>query len=165
VEFSVEQTYTAEPEAVARAYASPQLYEHLDGLGKLGRPEVLEHRVEGSIVQLAVRYWFVGALAPAVTAVVDPRRLSWVEHSTHDLAELTVGFRLVPDHYRDRLEAEGRSAVVPRPGRGAVRTVTGTLRVRALLVAGKVERAIVSGLREHLAAEAPIVDRTIADRA
>ena len=44
-------------------------------------------------------------------------------------------------------------------GDGTRRTVSGELRVKALLVAGKVEQAIVSGLGEYLVAEAPAVDR------
>jgi hypothetical protein len=35
--------------------------------------------------------------------------------------------------------------------------VTGDVRVRVLLVGGQVERAIVSGLTEHLAEEAAVV--------
>jgi hypothetical protein len=163
MDFSIEQSYAADADAVARAYASPDLYERLDGLGKLGRPEVLDHRADGDIVELAVRYWFVGELAPAVTAVVDPARLSWVERTTHDLAERTVRFRFDPDHYRDRLQAEGWATVAPRVVAGSRRTVTGRLTVRALLVGSTVEKAIVSGLREHLVAEAPIVDRAISE--
>ena len=161
MDFFVEQTYAATPDAVARAYATAELYAELDGLGKLGELEVLDRQVDRSVVRLAVRYRFVGNLAPAVTAVLDPRRLTWVEHSTHDLAERTVTFRLVPDHYRDRLTSEARGAVVPGRRSGSVRSITGTLKVRALLVGSTVERAIVSGLREHLVAEAPVVDRTI----
>ena len=89
MDFTVIQVFAAGADAVARAYASPELYEHLVGLPKLGTPEVLDHRVDGDIVRLQVRYRFVGDLSPAVTAVVDPRRLSWVEHSTHDLAART----------------------------------------------------------------------------
>jgi hypothetical protein len=165
MDFEIDQAYESDPDAVARAYASPELYGRLDGLGKLGEPEVLDHAADGDIVRLAVRYRFVGHLSPAVTAVVDPARLTWVEHSTHDLAARTLEFHLVPDHYRDRLRAEGTGAIVARALGGSARTIAGSLKVRALVVGSSVERAIVSGLREHLAAEAPVVDRTIAESA
>src|SRR5690606_35944468 len=113
------------------------------------------------LVHLEIRYRFTGDLSPAVTAVVDPRRLTWVEHSTHDLVARTVRYHLVPDHYPDRLQSSGFSSVEPS-GSGSVRTVTGRLRVRALMVAGVVERAIVSGLQEHLADEVAAVDRFLA---
>ena len=162
MDFTVTQSFAADPDRVARAYASPDLYGHMVGLPKLGTPEVLDHRVADDLVHLQVRYRFVGDLAPAVTAVVDPRRLTWIEHSTHDLVTCTVRYHLVPDHYADRLQSSGSSSVAP-DGTGSRRTVTGRLKVRALVVGGAVERAIVSGLSEHLVDEVQVVDRYLAD--
>jgi Protein of unknown function (DUF2505) len=161
VDFTVSQPFAADADAVARAYASPALYERLVGLPKLGPPEVLEHRVENGLVHMQIRYRYVGDLSPAVTAVIDPARLTWVEHSRHDLAARAVRYHLAPDHYPDRLQSAGSCTVTPE-GDGCVRTVTGRLKVRALAVGGAVERAIVSGLREHLGAEAGLVDRYLA---
>lgn len=160
MDFTVIQAFAPSTDAVARAYASPELYEHLVGLPKLGAPEVIDCRDDNDLVHLQVRYRFVGELSPAVTAVVDPRRLSWVEHSTHDVAAHTVRYRLVPDHYADRLQSSGSCSIEPQSD-GSVRTVTGRLKVRALVVGGAVERAIVSGLREHLAAEVAVVERFV----
>jgi hypothetical protein len=160
MDFTVTQAFTAGADAVARAYASPELYEHLVGLPKLGAPEVIDRRDDNDLVHLQVRFRFVGDLSPAVTTVIDPRRLSWVEHSTHDLAARTVRYRLVPDHYADRLQSSGSCSIEPN-GDGSVRTVSGRLRVRARVVGGAVERAIVSGLREHLAAEVAVVERFV----
>lgn len=162
MDFTVTQDFAADIDAVARAYASPDLYPQLTGLPKLGTPQVLDHRVDGDRVELQVRYRFVGGLSPAVTAVIDPRRLSWVEHSAHDLARHTVTYRLVPDHYPDRLQSSGSCAIEPA-GDGSTRTVTGRLKVKALVVGGAVERAIVSGLREHLVDEVAVVDRFVAE--
>jgi hypothetical protein len=97
-----------------------------------------------------------------VTAVIDPRRLSWIEHSVHDLADGIMRFRIEPDHYADRLQASGQATIVARAGGGSRRTVTGSVRVRVLLAGPRVERVIVSGMRDNLAAEAPLVDRIIA---
>ena len=162
MDFMIDQVFTAGGDAVARAYASPELYEQLVGLPKLGAPEVLDRRVDGDIVHLQIRYRFVGDLSPAVTAVVDPRKLSWVEHSVHDLVARTVTYRLDPDHYPDRLQSSGSCTIVDRTNGGSVRTVTGTLKVKALIVGSAVERAIVSGLREHLTAEVAVVDQFVA---
>jgi hypothetical protein len=161
MDFTVSQTFDADADAVALAYASAELYEHMVGLPKLGPPDVLDRRLENDVVHLQVRFRFVGDLSPAVTAVVDPRRLSWVEHSSHDLAARTVRYRLAPDHYSDRLQSSGSCSIAP-DGDGSVRTLTGRLKVRALVVGGAVERAIVSGLREHLAAEVAVVERYVA---
>jgi hypothetical protein len=162
MDFAVIQDFDADADAVARAYASPELYPRLTGLPKLGTPEVVDHRVDGDRVELQLRYRFVGDLSPAVTAVIDPRRLTWVEHSTHDLDRRTVTYRLVPDHYPDRLQSSGSCTLEPA-GTGSTRTVTGRLKVKALVVGGAVERAIVSGLREHLADEVAVVDRFVVE--
>ena len=161
MDFTVTQAFDADADQVTRAYASAELYGHLVGLPKLSTPEVLHHREDNGLVHLQVRYRFVGDLSPAVTVLLDPRRLTWVEHSTHDLAARTVRYRLVPDHYADRLQSSGSCVVTPE-GDGCVRTVAGRLKVKALAVGGAVERAIVSGLQEHLDAEVAVVDRFVA---
>ena len=163
MDFMLDQVFAAGGDAVARAYASAELYEHLVGLPKLSTPDVLDRRVDGTTARLQLRYKFIGDLSPAVTAVVDPDKLTWVEHSEHDLAARRVRYRLAPDHYADRLQSSGSCAITDRTNGGSVRTVTGSLKVRALIVGGAVERAIVSGLKEHLAAEVALVDRYIAD--
>ena len=162
MDFTVDQVFAAGGNAVARAYADPALYDHLVGLPKLDTPEVLDHRVDGTMVRLAIRYRFIGDLSAAVTAVVDPRKLSWVEHSLHDLAARRIRYKLAPDHYADRLQSAGTCAITDRDNGGSVRTVKGSLKVKALIVGGAVERAIVSGLREHLAGEVALVERYVA---
>lgn len=165
--FELTQRFTSPASAVDRAYAEPDLYPTLVGLPKLGDIEVLRHQHQpgpgGDVVRatMAIRFGFTGDLPGAVTAVVDPDRLTWIQETEHDLVTAATTFRLVPDHYADRLAASGRAVVAPA-GDGCTRTVSGDLTVRALLVAGKVERAIVSGLAEYLEAEAPAVDRYLA---
>ena len=74
MDFTVEQTFAAEPDAVARAYASSDLYGHLVDLPKLGTPEVLDRRVDNGLVHLQIRYRFVGELSPAVAIERAPWR-------------------------------------------------------------------------------------------
>jgi len=161
VRFTVDQRVRGEPRAVARALADAEMYATLPDLPKLSRPEVLERAVDGGVVDLAIRYRFEGDLSPAVTAVVDPSRLSWVERSRHDLSALTGTFSMQPDHYADRLSCRGTFRYAPQ-GSDTIRVVEGDLKVRALLVGGAVERAIVSGLREHLEHQAPAITAYLA---
>ena len=156
--FELRQRFAASPNEVDRAYTDPDLFATLVGLPKLGGIRVLDHHVSGDQVKMRVHYSFTGDLPAAVTAVVDPERLTWVQESAHDLSSGVTTFRLVPDHYPDRLKASGKVVVSPL-GNGAQRVLSGELKVRALLVAGAVEGAIVSGLGEYLDAEAPAVDR------
>lgn len=155
--FTIDQRFRASPDAVARAYADPDLYLALQGLPKMSRPEVVSHQSSGDEVLLEIRYRFSGNLSSAARAVLDPARLTWVEHTTHDLASRTTTFRMVPDHYGDRFGCSG-SYRFEADGTGTRRRCEGDIKVRALLVAGAVENAIVSGLREHLTDEVAVVD-------
>jgi hypothetical protein len=155
--FELRQRYTVDPGALGRAYADPALYAAFVDLPRAGRPEVLEHHADGDVVELKVRWRFSAHLSPAARAVIDPDRLSWVQASTHDLAAGLVTFRMLPDHYADRFRCSGEYRFEP-DGDGARRIVGGDLRIKAPLVAGAVERAIVSGLEEQLAGEVPIVE-------
>ena len=161
--FRAEQGFKAPVDVVARAFTEPGFYALLGQLPKLGQPEVLEHRRDGDRVQLAVRYRFTGHVSGAVRRVIDPARLSWVEHSTHDLERLEVELRMVPDHYANRLRFSGRYAFSP-DGSGSRRVAEGEVVVTGVpLVGSAVERAIVSGIEEHLAGEVAVVERWVAD--
>lgn len=159
--FTVDQHFAAAPDDVARAFADPQLYVAFQDLPKLSRPDVLSHDADGDVVIMQIRYRFSGDLSPAARAVLDPARLTWVEHATHDLANRTTTFTMVPDHYRDRFQCSGTYRF-DAGGGGTVRHCQGEVRVKALLVAGAVEGAIVSGLREHLDDEIAVVDAYLA---
>jgi len=167
--FEIEQKIAGPVEAVARIYSGSRFYEQLGGLPKLGRPEVLERREEGSLVHLSVRFRFTGNLSPAVTAVIDPAKLTWVEESVHDLDGHAVTFRMNPDHYADRLRSQGSVHYRPDGDATTRRLTVGELSVKVPLllgggrVAGVVEGAIVSGLRDHFAAEVEVVERLLAD--
>ena len=161
--FEIAQEFSGPPDAVARIYTEPRFYELLGGFPKLGHPEVLDRREEGSAVHLAVRFRFTGNLSGAVTKVVDPNKLSWVEDSVHDLERLTMMFRMKPDHYADRLRSEGTARCQPNGAGGTRRLTEGELAVRVPLVGRSAEGAIVSGLREHLAAEVQVVERLLSD--
>lgn len=156
--FELVQDFSSSASDVIAAYADPDLYPTLVGLPKLGGIELLDHEADEARARLRIRYTFTGHLPGAVTAVVDPDRLTWVQETDHDLVTGVTSFVLKPDHYADRLKASG-SFRITEHGRGSRRTVTGDLKVHALLVSGRVEQAIVSGLEEYFVAEAPAVDR------
>jgi hypothetical protein len=142
---------------VLATYTDPAFYAALDGLPKVGEPRVLEHRVEGDRVVLRVHYRFTADLPSAALRVIDADKLTWVEETTYDLAAATSRSKLLPDHYPDRLQASA-TATFTAEGTGAVRRIDGELKVRMPLVGGKVEGAIVSGLKEHLVDEARIAN-------
>jgi hypothetical protein len=154
--FEVDQLIGAPVEAVIAAMGDPAYYGSLAGLPDVVAPEVLDRRQEGNRVRLRVRQGFAGSLAPAARAVLDPAKLTWVTELEIDPAAAAATFALLPDHYRDRLEASGNYRFVVE-GEGTRRMVDGDLVVHFPLVARAVERAIVSGLCRYLADEAVLL--------
>lgn len=159
--FVFEQRIAGDPDAVQAVFLEPGFYEDLAQLPRLGAPVLLDQRRDGDVVVQRVRYRFAGELSSAARAVLDPSRLTWVDESVHDLRARTVRFRLLPDHYPDRLTCAGTYRFTAA-GPATVRTAEGELRVRAMFVAGAVERAIVGGLRDHLGEETAVIERWVA---
>ncbi len=162
--FDAVQHIAAPADRVAEAYANPDFYATLSGLPPLSPPEVLSHEVDGETVRLRIRYRYVAELSSVVRAAVDPSKLSWVEVSTHRLVDCEVTFRMEPDHYADRFQASGSNRFDPSDdGTSTVRRSSGDVAIRMPLVGRRVEKAIVSGLQDHLTAEVPFIERWVAE--
>jgi hypothetical protein len=165
--FTIDQTFAGPLDDVEAAFVDPAFLERLSTLPKLGRP-TLVHRVEsGDLVHQWVKYAFTGEVSSAVRRVVDPARLTWVEESTLDRRTHRTTWRIVPDHYRNLLRSEGTFQLTPLDDGGGARTrrtAEGELRVTVPLVGGKVERAIVDGLREHAALEEGVLDEWLGSK-
>jgi Protein of unknown function (DUF2505) len=160
VRFELVQRVQAPLDVVEAAYIDPEFLIELGKLPKLGHPELLEQRDRGTEVWQRLRYAFRGHLSAAVTAVVDPNQLSWVEESTLDRATHRTTFRIVPDHYGRMLEASGQVTLTEDQGGAATtRRTTGDLSVHVPFVGHKVETAIIAGLREHAELEVGVLER------
>lgn len=156
MKFDLTQDFDASAASVMAVYCDPDFYPALDGIGKIGDPSVLSRDERGDQVVMRVRFRFTGDLPSAALAIVRPERLTWVEVTTYDLGKLTAHSEIQPDHYADRLQASATSHFADHDG-GSTRAVSGELKVRALLVGGQVEKAIVSGMREHFVDEERVV--------
>jgi len=164
MKFVIDQQIDAAPEAVAATYANPDFYATLIGLPNLGTPEVLSHDIDGDSVKLRIRYRLVRDLSAPVRAVVDPNKLTWVEVSTHRLADRDVTFRMDPDNYADRFKSSGSYRFdAGDDGSGTALRGSGDVSIRMALVGRRVEDAIVTGLKEHLAAQVPLVERWVSE--
>lgn len=157
VEFHIEQRFAGGLEAVEAAFCSPELLSRLATLPKVGGAELLEQRDDTTTFFQRVRYRFTGDLSAAVTAVVDPDKLSWVEESTLDRATHVTRWKIVPDHYATRLTCAGTFRLTGKADDLTVRATDAEIKVHFPFVGGKVEKAIVSGLKEHAAAEEAVV--------
>lgn len=156
--FVVDQALPGSVDAVLGAFTDPSYLGVLDGLAKVGAPEVLDQERDGNIVRQRVRYRFTGDLSPAVTSVIDREKFVWVTEHAYDLRAATATFRIVPEHYGERLHCAGTERF-HRVAEGTNRRVEAELRVRWPVVGSLVERAIVSGFKEHLEEEAVLVAR------
>jgi len=163
VKFRLEQQFDLPVDQVEAGFVDPDLFAHLGDLDEVGRPELLERVDDGSSVDLRVRYAFTGELAPALMAVVERERLTWVETSTLDRETHRTEFRVVPDHYPDRLRCAGTVVGVDH-GSGSRRIAVGSIDVRIPWVRGRVERAIVAGLVRQADVQARIVRDWMASR-
>lgn len=162
--FSVDQVIHLERAVVEDAFADPRFYTALGAMESLSPPEVLERRpdeVDPRVLHLRVRYAFAGYLAPPVKAVIDPAKVTWVDHSTLDRGRHRVDFEMVPEHYGNRFACSGSYRFEPDgddPGT-THQLMEGLVVVHYPLVGGLVERGIVLGLRQHLAEEAKVLER------
>jgi hypothetical protein len=154
--FALEQTLPAEVDEVLAALLDPDLLRSMDGLPKLGAPHLLSQEHDGDVVVQRVRYAFTGDLSPAVTRVIDPKKLTWINETTYDLAARRATARILPDHYANKLRCSGTHTFTAGAGT-TVRRIDGDLAVSFPIVGRLVERAIVSGLDDHLRAEADLL--------
>ena len=154
--FSLDQELPGTVDRVLAALLDPELLSRLGELPNLGAPEVLGQERDGDVVVQRVRYAFTGSLSPAVTRVIDPKKVTWVDETTYDLSARHATFRIIPDHYANKLRCAGTYTFTER-GAITVRHAEGDLSVGVPLVGRIVERAIVSGLQDHLRAEADLL--------
>lgn len=150
--FEIEQHFDGSLADVETAFVDPGFLESLASLPKLGAPVLLDQHATDATVTQRVAYRFVGDVNAAVRRVVDPARLTWVEESTLDRATHVTTWRIVPDHYANMIRCSG-TFTLAADGDRTRRTTEADMRVSVPLVGGRVERAIVSGLREHAGLE------------
>jgi len=153
VRFELTSHLALPPDRVVALYTDPSFYERLDDLPNVGEPRVLDRVESGDTVTMRVHYRFTRVLSAGVARIVDPAKISWVEETVWDLTDHSARSTLLPDNYADRFSASARRTHVA-DGDGTEREITGEVRVRFPVVGGKVERAVVEGLEEYLAAEA-----------
>ena len=99
MKFEIVQDLSASPEALDGALVDPAFLVRMAELPKLGSAEVLTQERDGDVVRQDVRYLFVAELSAAVTRVVDPKKLTWVERSVCDLAAHRTECEIRPDNY------------------------------------------------------------------
>jgi len=137
------------------AYGTPAFYEGRPIRDDIAVLEVVQHDDTGARILIEVRFAFTGSVSPAVRAVIDPAKMSWVTRTEVRPEQARSDWVILPDHYPDRLRASGTyrfGAGDDGPGTTLV-TVEGDLKVQVPIVGRSVERVIVSDLRAYIADE------------
>src|SRR3954469_5016469 len=99
MKFEIVQDLSAAPDAIDAALVDPAFLARMAELPKLGSAEVVSQARDGDVVRQDVRYLFRAELSAAVTRVVDPKRLTWVERSVCGLAAHRTQCEIRPDNY------------------------------------------------------------------
>ena len=160
--FTVDQPIAVRIERVEEAFVDPGFYNALGAMPAIGDPEVLECSARDGQVFLRVRYAFTGDLAAPARRVLDPDKLTWVVESTVDCNTKTTEFRMLPDHYANRLECAGSYTLLADGLDRTIQQMEGELRVNYPVVGRLAERGILVGLKEHIADEAHVLERWVA---
>lgn len=159
--FSIEQHYSADPSDVIDAFTDPDMYPSFTRLTRVATPVVLDRTVDGDRITMRIRMRFVAPLSAAARAVIDPERITWVQREIYDVAANAAEVVFLPDNYADRFRCSGTYVFEAAKPSGTIRRITGDLKVRMPLIGGEVERAVVSGLRDHFGQEEPLVEAWI----
>jgi hypothetical protein len=155
VKFAIRQAVAVPPPRVMAAYGSPSFYEGRPARDDIAVREVVSHTATGDRIVLEVRFAFTGSVSPAVRAVVDPAKMSWITQTEILLAEGRSSWVVLPDHYPDRLSANGVYRFAEGDGGPGTCNVEveGDLKVRVPIVGRSVEKVIVGDLRAYIADE------------
>ena len=157
----IEQRFTATPEQLCAALVDADyIVQAMGSLAGVGPPTVESQHRQGDTMRQRVLHRFTGKLPSAVTVVIDPKKLTWIEDTTVDLPTHRAAFVMTPVHYPTLFTAKGTWTLRADPAGTAakpvsIRLIEGELKVRSPVpfVGGQVEKAIVSGLSERLADE------------
>jgi hypothetical protein len=158
VRFEIQELIRAPRDEVMKAVADPRLYESMGSMPSLGPPSVLDCSEKGGVTSMRIRYRFEGQLSRAARAVLDPQKMTWVVELEVDAQKYHVAFRMLPDHYADRMKCSGEYRFEAK-GDTTEQVMQGEMVVSVPLVAGVVERAIMIGFREHMNEQAKVVER------
>jgi hypothetical protein len=159
VQLTLEQRLPGRYDDVLAALIDPSFLDRLGALPNLAPPTVLELRRsdDGALVEHRVRHRFTGSLSSAVTRIVDPAKLTWVEETIYEVRARRATFRIVPDHYAGKLRCAGTHSFTESVDGTTARRIDGDLTVSVPLVGRRVEHAILSGLRDHFDAEGALL--------
>lgn len=154
--FLVTQQFDASSQAVHQAFRSEETWQSFAGLPFVGDP-VVQSFSDGDPTVVTTAYRVSIDLPALASTFIDADKMTFVEvTSLHSDGSGT--FDIVPDHYGKLLSASGRIEMVPFDDERCERLIQGSVDVSlgwsGKIFEGPVEDAIVTGLKQALAAQA-----------
>ncbi|HEX3334582.1 MAG TPA: DUF2505 family protein [Acidimicrobiales bacterium] len=155
MKFAFREPVAVPPARALAAYGTPAFYEGRPERDDIAVKEVVRHEETATGVLIEVRYAFTGSVSPAVRAVIQPDKMSWITRTEILPDESRTAWVVLPDHYPDRLTASGGFRFEPGSDGPAstVIAVDGELEVHVPIVGRSVERVIVADLKSYLVDE------------
>ena len=149
---AIRQAVSVPPAQAMAAYGSPAFYTGRPVRDDIAVLDVVSHDDDGERVVIEVRFAFTGSVSPAVRAVIDPAKMSWITRTEVRPAEARTDWAVLPDHYPDRLKASGSYGFAPGDdgSTSTIVTVEGDLKIHVPIVGRSVERVIVSDLARYI---------------
>lgn len=158
MKFSAIQHFDAPCAEVINAFGSESLYKAIEPTSKLSAPELLDITGSENATVIRVRYKLIAHLPPAALLVVDPDKLTWIEHTTIDQTG-SCSIRFEPDHYDRKFNGKATGRFIDQDNGSCTREVAGDFRIKVLIGAGNVERVIVGDLASHLDEQTTTINR------
>jgi hypothetical protein len=159
VRFRVDHRFDASRDAIVELLTDPSFYRGLD-LPDLGRPEVLDTRVEGRRAVVRLRYAFEGGLDPATVRLLGRDRLTWTQELEVDRGTATGAFRFEADVDPRHLHGRG-TFVLEDSGGSTLLRFDGEFTVAVPGLGRMLERAVLPRLLHLLEVEARAADRQL----
>ena len=161
MKFSAVQHFDAPRSEVLDAFRSESLYRAIEPTSKLSAPELLDITQSDGVTVIRVRYKLIAQLPPAALLVVDPNKLTWIEHTTMDEMG-SCNIRFEPDHYDRKFDGKAAGHFIDQDNGCCTREVEGDFRIKVLIGAANVERVIVGDLASHLDEQTTAINRYLA---
>jgi Protein of unknown function (DUF2505) len=147
VEFELRHHFPASVPEVARAILDRDYQESLDGIGPLKSRTLLSQEEEGGTVVRKVRCVLDANFAGPAKAILGAADPAWVEESIWFPEETSWRWTIVPEVAASLISARGVMAL-SAAGENTTRVVSGDISVNVPFIGGKVEHAIVDGVRK-----------------
>lgn len=154
--FEIVQHIDAAIDEIEKVMFDPEFIVATSDLPRLDDCVLLSSREADGVFRAQIHRRFGAELNSAVRRVIDPKRLTWVEHVEYNRTTKRSQHVIHPDHYADRLRAN-YDTQLESVGTMTSRTTHGTLSVKAAFVAKRIEAAIVDGLEVYATAEAELI--------